>query len=273
MLRAAVFLSTSAVATAQGFNVGPTILKRNIEGEGHTEYIRTPYANTSGCTNTYASIATVKVIELTTDGVDDVSDNAWSTAGSYVPATLNPVLCANPAAMAMAVSCGVLKATELCSPTPCKGSAEKVGDPCCYGTDILNPATGAAARRGCTIVTNNEKAMCPTGTLNEMTEINKGDLCIVLGKGSSCGPWASTAGYDEGDESTGLCEETIFDIPIVLFFAICLIALLIIFVQCAFMGLFDLLCVKKENYEVRAMAKCSQSTWLAACLWGRGGGQ
>eukprot|EP01047_Picozoa_sp_COSAG01_P034210 COSAG01_NODE_2559_length_7453_cov_37.838183_4_plen_278_part_00 len=277
MLRAAVLLSSLAVASGQalaanGYAQGAYVKERNIEGEGHKTYTRPVLATqTAACdTNRGLTSAQPTVIVLTLEGVEDVStdpiaeNTGWGRVGSFLPGRENLGTARNPGvcypgplgaqAHKDAVACGVIMESEKCAPQACKGSAEKVGDPCCYGTDILDPATGTAAFEGCIIVTNYEKAMCPTGTPNEMVEIKKGDLCIVDGKGSLCGPWQSTAGYDKGDENTGLCEETIFDIPILLFVAICAVALIIIFFQCAIMGLFDLICVKKESYDVRALS-------------------
>eukprot|EP01047_Picozoa_sp_COSAG01_P078635 COSAG01_NODE_14606_length_1433_cov_2.414543_2_plen_177_part_00 len=165
-------------------------------------------------------------LPLVRDGREELSQTHDS---SIVTQDEKPGVCHKTKGwLAEAVACGILNGAEKCAPAPCQGDAAKVGEPCCGETVGWTRLDKAG-----------DEYMLSTA----------GELCRDTRKGSLCGPTQSTAGYDEGDENTGLCAETIFDIPIVLFFVICIVALVIIFFQCSLMGLFDLLCVSKETFE------------------------
>lgn len=244
------------VSSAMGDIVAPTTVStRNLEGEGHkttTVALPSPMLLTTCASYVPSGVTTgtalpgIHKIEFTTDGIDltdDLKDGkatkagtGWSRQGSFLPYLENVGTDAAPGVChptkgwhQTAVACGIITADEECGPAPCKGEAAKVGDPCCASVPGYQTLGQTAS-----------------GQL-EVTKITAGDLCRDARKGSLCGPWHSSSGYDKGDENTGLCEETIFDVPIVLFVAICAVALVIIFFQCSLMGLYDLLSSSKEE--------------------------
>jgi hypothetical protein len=268
MMRTALLLSLSAIvsaerATSNIFSQGAWVEERNIEGEGHKESTRAKFtispalAATCDTSTTYSRAEQPVVTQLAITGIDGLSSQAiadagWSSTGSFLPYLKNQGTDALPgvchpkggAARENAIACGIIAAHEKCSPAPCKGPAAKVGDPCCLLTDYIKGIKTLTADM--TLTKPNEEMVIKVGS-STYTTVRIGDMCRMGGKGSLCGPWQSTQGYDKGDENSGLCEESIFDIPILLFFAICAVALVIIFFQCSIMGVFDLLCVKKGD--------------------------
>jgi hypothetical protein len=273
MMRTALLLSLSAIvsaerATSNIFSQGAWVEERNIEGEGHKESTRAKIPIKAGATcdtsTTYSRAEQPVVTQLAITGIDGLSSQAiadagWSSTGSFLPYMKNQGTDALPgvchpkggAARENAIACGIIAANEKCSPAPCKGPAAKVGDPCCLLTDYIKGIKTLTPGVSGKLTKPNEEMVINVGSnrrnVASYITVRIGDMCRMGGKGSLCGPWQSTQGYDKGDENSGLCEESIFDIPILLFFAICAVALVIIFFQCSIMGVFDLLCVKKGD--------------------------